>query len=72
MTGEGLVAFLAGVVNATAFHFDGDDVSGCFVMGAARLAIKVDPTNIWARQSHRCQELAFRAGFLTATACVMP
>ena len=39
------VAVFASVVNATAFHLDGDDVGGGVVMEAAGLRIEVEAVN---------------------------
>jgi hypothetical protein len=41
MAREGLVTILASVVDAAAFHFDGDDVAWTVVMGAAGLGVEV-------------------------------
>ena len=41
MVGEGVVAILAGVEEAAAFHFDGDDVEGGVVVEAAGLGIEI-------------------------------
>jgi hypothetical protein len=41
MAREGIVAILAGVVDAAAFHFDRDDVERGVVMEAAGLGIEV-------------------------------
>jgi hypothetical protein len=36
------VAIFAGIVDAAAFHFDGDDVGGAMVVEAAGLGIEVE------------------------------
>jgi hypothetical protein len=41
MSGEGVVAILAGEVDAAAFHFDGDDVERRVVVEAAGLRVEV-------------------------------
>ena len=41
MAREGIVAMLAGVVDAAAFHFDGDDVERGVVVEAAGLGVEV-------------------------------
>jgi hypothetical protein len=41
MIGEGVVAGFAGVEEAAAFHFDGDDVEGGMVVEAAGLGIEI-------------------------------
>jgi len=46
MTGEGLVAILAGVVHAAALHLNRDDVGGPVIMLAARLRVEIDATNL--------------------------
>ena len=47
MAGEGDVAILAGVVEAAALHFDGDNVGGAVVMEAARLGIEPKAADLW-------------------------
>jgi hypothetical protein len=41
MVGEGVVAVLAGVEKAAAFHFDGDDVEGGVIVEAAGLRVEI-------------------------------
>ncbi|MGB7283694.1 MAG: hypothetical protein WBE13_15620 [Candidatus Acidiferrum sp.] len=41
MVGEGVVAVFAGVEEAAAFHFDGDDVEGGMVVKTAGLGIEI-------------------------------
>jgi len=45
MIREGEVAVFASVVDATAFHLNGDDVGGGVVMEAAGLRIEVEAVN---------------------------
>ncbi len=44
---------LAGIVDATALHSDGDDVSGSVVVLATGLRIEIDPANFWKSRNHR-------------------
>jgi len=53
MAGQGLMALLAGEINAAALHLDGDDVESCCVMGAAGFYIQIDSANFRARELHR-------------------
>ena len=46
MVGDGEVAVFASVVNAAAFHFDGDDVQGRVVMKATGLGIEIEATDV--------------------------
>jgi hypothetical protein len=47
MACEGIVAILAGVVDAAAFHFDGDDIERGVVMEAAGLRVEVQAEDFW-------------------------
>lgn len=47
MVGEGVVAVFAGVEEAAAFHFDGDDVEGGVVVEAAGLRIEMEAVDFW-------------------------
>jgi hypothetical protein len=47
MSGEGIVAILAGIVNAATFHLDGEDVRGTVIMLAAGLRVEMDATYVW-------------------------
>lgn len=53
MISQLLMTILAGIVGATTFHFDGDDVEGSSIVGAARLGIDIDSANLRARGLHR-------------------
>ena len=46
MIGERLVTVLAGVVDATTFHLDGDDVGGAVIVLAAGLRIKINAAQV--------------------------
>lgn len=46
------VAIFAGVVNAAAFHFDGDDVDGLVEVCATSLGIDIDPAHLWSVVVH--------------------
>jgi hypothetical protein len=48
-----LVALLAGVIDATTFHLDGNDVEVGPVMSAPCLGIEINPANLRVRQRHR-------------------
>jgi hypothetical protein len=52
MIGEGVVAILAGVEEAAAFHFDGDDVERGVVMEAAGLRIEIEAADFDGRGRH--------------------
>jgi hypothetical protein len=52
MGGEGLVAVFAGVVDAAAFHFDGDDVERGVVMEAAGLGIELEAADFGDEWRH--------------------
>lgn len=45
VVGQCVVAVFAGVVDAAAFHFDGDDVQRGLVMDAAGLRIEIQPAD---------------------------
>ena len=47
MTGEHLVAILAGIVDAAALHFDGDNVRGTAVVLAASLRVEIAAAHEW-------------------------
>ena len=49
------VTIFTGVVNATALHFDGDDVAAAFVVSAAGLWIDVYTLHFWWIQDHISQ-----------------
>jgi hypothetical protein len=51
--GERSVAIFAGIVDATALHFDGDNVRGSVIVLAPSLRIKIDATNFWKSRNHR-------------------
>jgi hypothetical protein len=51
--GERSVAVFTGVVDATAPHLDGDNVSGLVIVLAPSLRIKIDATNFWKSRNHR-------------------
>jgi hypothetical protein len=53
MIGERVMTILACVVDATALHLDGDDVSGSVIVLATSLRIKIDATNFWKSRTHR-------------------
>ena len=55
MAGEFIVAVFAGVVLATATHFDGDDVDEFGVVAAAGFGIESDATHWRARGFHTDQ-----------------
>ncbi len=46
------MAILAGVVQAAAFHLDGDDVGGLVVVETARLGIEVQSVDLWRFRGH--------------------
>lgn len=52
MTGERDVAVSAGIVNAAAFHFDGDNVRRRVVMQATRLGIEIQSADLWSFCGH--------------------
>jgi hypothetical protein len=52
MVGEGDVAVFAGVVDAAALHFDGDDVERGVVVEAAGLRIEVEAVDFWSGWRH--------------------
>ncbi|MGB8475156.1 MAG: hypothetical protein WCE61_13815 [Candidatus Acidiferrum sp.] len=56
MVGKGVVAVFAGVIEAAAFHFDGDDVERRVVMEAAGLWIEIQAVDFWNGRRH----VAFR------------
>src|ERR1700691_5728555 len=53
MAGQSLVTLLAGVIDSTALHFDGDDVERGPIVSAAGLRIQIDSANFGARALHR-------------------
>jgi hypothetical protein len=53
MIGEDDVAILAGVVNATALHLDGNNVSRPVIVDATSVRIEIDPTNVRQSCTHR-------------------
>lgn len=56
VVGEGVVAVLAGVEEATAFHFDSDDVEGRVVVEAAGLRIEMKAADFWNGGRHGMSE----------------
>jgi hypothetical protein len=46
MIGESFVTILAGVVDTTTFHFDGDDVREAVIVLAAGLRVKIDAAHV--------------------------
>ena len=52
MAGQDVVAVLAGVVKAAAFHFDGDDVERRMVMKAAGFRIEIQAADIGSSWGH--------------------
>lgn len=53
---ECVMAVLACIVNATALHFDGDDVGGAMPVLAARLRIDIDALRGWRIQGHSAKK----------------
>ena len=53
MASQGLVTFLAGVVDAAALHLDGDHIESGPVVSAAGLRIQIHPANFRTRKLHR-------------------
>jgi len=50
---QGIVAILASVIVAAAFHLDRDDIESRSIVCAARLRIEIDSENLWATDCHR-------------------
>lgn len=50
--GESVVAVFAGVEEAAALHFDGDDVERGMVVEAAGLGIEMEAVDIWSEGRH--------------------
>ena len=46
MIGESFVTILAGVIDTTTFHLDGDDVRGAVIVLAAGLRVKIDAAHV--------------------------
>ena len=58
MARQGVVAVLASVEVAAAFHFDGDDVERGVVVEAASLGIEVETADVWGLRSHEGVRIA--------------
>lgn len=52
MVGKGIVAVFAGVIDAAALHFDGNDVERRMVMKAAGLRIEIQAADFWSGWKH--------------------
>ncbi|HTQ61781.1 MAG TPA: hypothetical protein VMI32_16280 [Candidatus Solibacter sp.] len=52
MIGQGIMAMFASVVEATAFHSDGDDIERGMVVEAAGLWIELEAEDCWRRERH--------------------
>jgi hypothetical protein len=50
--GERVVAVFAGVEEAAALHFDGDDIERGMVVKAAGLWIEMEAVDVWSRLRH--------------------
>lgn len=53
MIGQCVVAILARVILAAAFHFDGNNVLRLMIMGAARLGIKINSFDGRTKLGHK-------------------
>jgi hypothetical protein len=69
VVGQRLVALLAGVINAAAFHPDGDDVEPGSVMSAAGRRIEIDPTNFRVRRWHTETDYPSHANSVDPATC---
>lgn len=49
MACQGVMAILAGIIDAAAFHLNRNDVESGSVVSAARLIVTSDPVSFWAR-----------------------
>jgi hypothetical protein len=52
MIGERVMTILASIVDATALHFDRNDVCGAVIVLATGLRIEIDAANFWKSRHH--------------------
>lgn len=60
MIGQSLVAVLACVIGAAAFHLDGEYIESGMIVSATGLRIDIDSANFGARRGHRSTEYRSR------------